>query len=101
MTRTAISPRLAMRTFLNAPDGKKRLPVLHGLSVHDELALHDPRSLALDFVHQLHGFDDAEHLSGLHPLAHPHERRRTGTGALIKGADDRRFYEHEVGIGAC
>ena len=46
MTRTAISPRLAMRIFLNRTDGKQRLPVLHRLAVHHQLAFDDAGGFA-------------------------------------------------------
>ena len=46
------------------------------------LATTVPRDLRLDLVHQFHGFDDAEHLAGLHGIAHFHERRgASGEGA--------------------
>src|SRR3989475_6105482 len=66
MTRRAISPRLATRIFLNGTDGKQRLPVLHRLPVHDQLAFHHAGHFGLDLVHELHGFDDAKYLAGLH-----------------------------------
>src|SRR5579864_736687 len=68
MTRRAISPRLAIRIFLIGPDGKHGLPVLHRLSIHDQLAFDGAGYLGLDLVHQLHGFDDAQDLAGLHAL---------------------------------
>src|SRR3954465_10106601 len=65
MTRSAISPRLAMRIFLNmsgGPDREQPLAVLHRLAVlHvgvDDLAV----VLGRDLVHQFHRLDDAEHL---------------------------------------
>src|SRR3954462_10748105 len=77
MMRRAISPRLAIRIFLNMRwrfrssglDGKQpfavldRLPVLH-VGAHDLTIV-----LRRDLVHQLHRFDDAEHLVLLHPFA--------------------------------
>src|ERR1022692_3144342 len=86
--RRAISPRLAIRIFLIGADGKQRLPVLHGLSVHHQLAFHDPGNLGLDLVHELHGLDDAQDLADLHALAYAHERRRAGRGGVVKRADD-------------
>src|SRR4030095_9655525 len=70
MTRRAISPRLAIRIFLNTvsrlgreSDGEELLAVLDRLAVAgidgDDLAL----DVGLDLVHQLHGFDDAEDLA--------------------------------------
>src|SRR5512143_4243509 len=100
MTRSAISPRLAIRTFLNIaaargllagsgrPDGEERVPVLDRLTVLgvdlDDLARH----LGLDLVHELHGLDDAEHLPHLHPVAHVHEGRAVRVGCAVEGPDD-------------
>src|SRR5947209_16464872 len=88
MTRTAISPRLAMRIFLNRTDGKQSLPVLHRLPVEDELALDDTGGLGFDLIHELHRFDDAQHFAGLYALADAHERRGIGRRAFVEGADD-------------
>src|SRR5215831_11724827 len=99
MMRMAISPRLAIRIFLNRPDGKQGLPVLYGLSVLDQLAFQDSRGFRFDFVHQLHGFDDAQHFARLDSLANAHERRGARRGALVEGADDGRLYQYEMRIG--
>src|ERR1700744_4582871 len=70
ITRSAISPRLAISTLRNMSfpwpwtlallDREQRLSVLHrltGLHEHlDDLT----RSVALDLVHQLHRFHDAQ-----------------------------------------
>src|ERR1039457_1941510 len=98
MTRTAISPRLAMRTLLNRMDGKQSLPVLHRLPVHDQLAFDYARRLRLDLVHQFHGLDNAEDLAGLHVLADAHERRRVRRRAFVKRAHDGRLHQNQVGI---
>ena len=79
MMRSAISPRLAIRIFLNmgylAPDREQPLAVLHRLAVLD-VDLHDLAVvLGVDLVHQLHRFDDAEHLALLHGVADFDERR--------------------------
>src|SRR6516165_6653706 len=98
MTRTAISPRLAMRIFLNRPDGKQSLPVFHRLAVHDQPAFHDAGHFGLDLVHQLHRFDDAQDFAGLNTLAHADEGRRIWGGALIEGSDNGRFDQNQVGV---
>src|SRR4051794_26371564 len=86
MTRSAISPRLAIRIFLNmewaesfpsrlpAPglgrfDGEQPFAVLNRLAVLHVRA--DDLSLVLrrNLVHQLHRFDDAEDLVLLHVIA--------------------------------
>src|SRR5687767_12278412 len=64
--RIAISPRFAIRIFLNIASclhGEQPLAVLDGLAVLD-VDLHDLSViLRVDLVHQLHRFDDAEHLA--------------------------------------
>src|SRR5580692_2395889 len=99
MTRTAISPRLAMRIFLNRTDGKKSLPVLYRLAVHHEPAFHDARCLSLNLIHEFHGLDDAQYLSGLDALAHAHKRRRARRGRFIESADDGRFDQSKGRVG--
>src|ERR1039458_4941845 len=98
MTRTAISPRLAMRIFLNRTDGKQSLPVLHRLPVHDQFTFDDFAGFALDLVHQFHALDDAEHLAGLYALADADERRGIGRGGFVERSDDRRLDQHQVGV---
>src|ERR1039458_6230224 len=99
MTRTAISPRLAIRTLLNGADGKQSLPVLHRLAVQDELAFDDAPDFGLDLIHELHGFDDAEDLSGLDAFAGADEGGGAGGGAFVESADDGRFDQGEAGVG--
>src|SRR5687767_2446388 len=66
ITRSAISPRFAIRIFLNMSrglDGEEPLAVLHGVAVLD-VRLHDLAvALGIDLVHELHRLDDAEHLA--------------------------------------
>src|SRR5512146_805109 len=76
--RSAISPRLAMTTFSSIAllDHEQRLAELDRLAVARE-DRGDPAGLVrLDLVHHLHGLDDAEHVAGLHFLAHLHEGLR-------------------------
>src|SRR5579884_970707 len=94
ITRSAISPRLAISTLrmANGAESEELLSVFDRLSVLHK-ALHNlAGTVALDLVHQLHGFDDAEHLSGLHVVADLHECRRSWRWRLIKRADDRRLH---------
>src|ERR1044071_4996375 len=95
MTRTAISPRLATRIFLNRTDGKQSLPVLHRLAIQYEPALDDAGVFRLDLVHKLHRLDDAEDLSGLHPLADRDKGRRPGRRPFIEGPVDGGFYQSQ------
>src|SRR6185436_15936454 len=93
--RSAISPRLAMRIFLKGADGKQRLSILDGLAVRHQLAHDHFGDFGLNFVHQLHGLDDAENLTGLHGLAYAHERWSAGRSAFVEGAHDGRFHSDE------
>src|SRR5258707_4969675 len=82
MTRSAISPRLAMRILLNItdpdivarhvvaredlretfglsrPNGEQRLAILHRTAIFHQLRRQDASGLRFDLVHQLHRFDD-------------------------------------------
>src|SRR5687768_11843492 len=77
ITRIAISPRLAIKTFLNiaAVPGRRRSAPLELEELLAELdaagVLHQDfqdraGQFALDLVHQLHCFDDAQRLPRLH-----------------------------------
>src|SRR6186997_2367499 len=69
MIRRAISPRFAIRIFLNMvwrpPSGglhrEQPLAELHGLAVLHVTLDHFPIALGVDLVHELHRLDDAEH----------------------------------------
>src|SRR5262245_4397746 len=98
MTRSAISPRLAIRIFLNmiagvarlgSPDGEQPLAVLDRLAVLDVHAHDLTVVLGRDLVHQLHRLDDAEDLIFLHALANLDKRGSTGLRGGVKGSDDR------------
>ena len=103
MTRRAISPRLAIRIFLNMqydlacdrlqrggkfspagyfrwPDGEQLLAVFDGLAVVDQDLDDLAGDIGFDLVHQLHRFDDAEHLADFDLVAGLDEGRRTGDG---------------------
>src|SRR5690349_5774452 len=114
MTRRAISPRLAIRIFLNKRylwrssedwvlrTGSAR-PSVRGpgtelsgfddeqrLSVFDRLGvfhhhLGDPaRHFGLDLVHQFHGFDDAHGLAYFHSVTFLDEGLRVRGGGRVK-----------------
>ena len=91
MTRSAISPRFAIRIFLNGPDAKEGFSVFHCLAVLHELALDDAGHVGFDLVHQLHRFDDAEDFAGRDMLADAHEGRRIGRSGFVESADDGAF----------
>src|ERR1700751_797016 len=75
-TRSAISPRLAMRILSNMIllDDGERLAEFDGLGVSDQ-DLDDTAALRRrDRVHGLHRFDDAQGLAGRDRVADLHER---------------------------
>src|SRR3954470_19091994 len=96
-TRSAISPRFAMRTRLNMGSGDldvvEGLAVLDGLAVRGE-ALHDlALHLGPDLVHDLHGLDDAEDGVLLNLVALLDEGGRVRAGRAIERADHGRLYD--------
>src|SRR3954463_8074858 len=100
MTRSAISPRWAMRIFLNmsgGPDREQPLAVLHRLAVLHVGVYDLAVVLGRDLVHQFHRLDDAEHLVFLDALPDFDERRRARLRASVEGADDRRLHDGEFG----
>ena len=62
---------LAMRV-----DAEEGLAIFHRMPIFNEDPHHLARHIRLDFVHQLHRFDDAEHLAGFHVRARGDKRRR-------------------------
>src|SRR4029453_13553458 len=99
MTRSAISPRLAIRIFLNMWfDGEEPLAVVDGLAVFhedlDDLAVDG----GVDLVHQLHRFDNAEDMPFLHGLSDLRKGLRSGFRLTIERADDWRLHDSEGDI---
>src|SRR3954447_4999737 len=98
---TDLQPSIAMShqpsdMMSSGPDGEQPLAVLHRLAV-----LHaDDRDLTVvlgvDFVHQLHRFDDAEHVAFLHRRPDLDERRRSGFRGTVERGDDRRLDDGEL-----
>ncbi len=93
---TSLAPLTPLHSSL--ANGEQRLAEFDGLAVGD-VALHDfARSIGLDFVHQLHGFDDADHLAFFNAIARRDKRSRAGRWRAIEGADDRRLDDVQSGI---
>src|SRR6185503_17796981 len=82
-TRSAISPRLAIRILSNIAsrlallDHRQRLAIFDRLAVLDKDGDDGAGAGGGDLVHGLHGFDDDERLPGGHFRADLDERRRT------------------------
>src|ERR1700685_992033 len=93
-TRSAISPRLAVRILANieAPllDDHQRLAIFDRLAVSDKNLDHCAGARRRDLVHRLHRFDDEQRLPGLHLAADLDEGSRARSRAEIGGADHRR-----------
>src|SRR5438270_8973949 len=117
-TRSAISPRLAMRILsnmffqaassewrianrktLSSPFATRHSPLLNDherfaefdrLAVFDENLRHRTRARRRDLVHRLHRFDDQERLPGRYLAADLDERLGAGLRRPIGGADHRR-----------
>src|ERR1700722_31147 len=86
-TRNAISPRLAMRIFLNMMlrllDNEERLVELHGGARGDQNLLHGAGARRLDLVEGLHGLDQQQGGPGLHALPGGHIGGSTRLGGEI------------------
>src|SRR5215216_9977 len=103
ITRTATSPRLAIRTRLNGIerppqhrlDLEQKLAELDWVAVGDVNPPDDSVELSLDLVHQLHRFEDAERLAAGDRSAFLHKRRRAGRGRPIESAYHRRLDPHK------
>src|SRR5690242_13275974 len=81
MTRSAISPRLAMRTFSNmSDDDAEGLAELHRLGVGDANFLHRAGPGRGDGIHGLHRLDDEQRVAFLDRLSHRDEGRFAGFG---------------------
>src|SRR5829696_5987867 len=93
--RSAISPRLAIRSFwiaISLSEDDERLVELHRLTVRDDDLLHGAGLGRDDRVHHLHRLDDQQGVAGLHGLTHRDEGLRAGLRRHEGGADDGRFH---------
>src|SRR5580658_5343919 len=93
-TRSAISPRLAIRIFSNIEepllDDQQRLAIFDRLAVFDENLNHRAGARRRGLIHRLHRFDDEQRFAGLHLAADLDEGTRARCRAEIDGADHRR-----------
>src|SRR5262245_64578241 len=95
-TRSAISPRLAIRILSNiAPrsallDHRQRLAIFDRLPILDKDGDDGAGAGRGDLVHGLHGLDNEQGLSRCHLRSDFDEGRRAGLGGAIGGADHRR-----------
>src|SRR5471032_3510410 len=71
-------------------DQEQRLTVLDGLAVLNEDFLHDARLVRLDFIEQLHCFDDAKRLAFLDGVSYLHERVGDRRRRAVERTDHRR-----------
>src|SRR6056297_1168480 len=95
MTRSAISPRLAMRILLNIRlprllDDHQRSAVFHGRAILDEDPFDGARARRGDLVHCLHRFHDQQGLPLFHLVAHRYKGWCAGFGLKVDGANHGR-----------
>ncbi len=82
----------------NSAELKRGLPEFDGLAVGDQ-ALDDlAGGVGLDLVHQLHGFDDADHLALFHAIAGRDKSRGAWRRRTVIGADNRRLDQMQACI---
>src|SRR5437899_3389996 len=91
--RSAISPRLAIRTLSNIAccalfDDHQRLAKLHRLGVLDQDAHHGAGLGRLDRIEGLHRLDDQERLACRHLVADGDEVGLAGLGREVGRTDD-------------
>src|SRR5471030_367332 len=70
-------------------DQEQRLTVLDGLAVLNEDFLNDARLVRLDFIEQLHCFDDAKRLAFLDGVSYLHESVGARRRCAVERADHR------------
>src|SRR4029077_12779599 len=74
------------------PYGEQCLAVFHRLSVVDQHFYYFAGDVGLDFIHELHGFNDANPLACRYLVARLDKRQRARRGRLVEGANNRRLY---------
>src|SRR5580700_835434 len=102
ITRTAISPRLAIRIFSNMSARTNReqgFAVLHSAAVLHQFGHDGAGYFRLYFVHELHRFDDAQHLARLNGVTHLDEWWIARLGTFVESPHDRALDDHFIGGG--
>src|ERR1700722_377164 len=108
--RSAISPRFAIRIFRNigldvwvlvlllsvGMNAEQRFAILHRLPVFYQDANHFAGHFRFDLIHQLHRFDDAQHLPLLHTVSRFHKRRSPWGGRGVESPYNRRLDDVQV-----
>ena len=79
-------------------DGEERLAILDRLPVLDKNSNQLAGHVRFNFVHELHRFDNAEHLTGFNRIAHFDENIRTRAGSGVERAHDGRFNRVQIGF---
>src|ERR1700691_5218422 len=96
-TRSAISPRLAIRILSNISlDDHQRLAVFDRLAILDQDLNDFPRARSGDLVHGFHRFDDHQCFAGFHLAADVDKRVRARRGTEISRTDHRRHNESRM-----
>src|SRR5215470_8961857 len=91
-TRSAISPRLAIKIFSNMDsfDDQQRLTKFDRLTVFDQDLDDGSGARRRNLVHRLHRLDDEQGVARVDAAADLDIGARAGLGAAIGGADHRR-----------
>src|SRR5579875_822807 len=79
-------------------DGEERLAVFDGPAVLKQFRDNGSRNLGLNFVHQLHGLNNAKNLFRFHSITHPDERRIARRGGVIVRSDNGRLHNRIPGV---
>src|SRR5690606_34659886 len=95
--RSAISPRLAMRTFSNMLfDDHQRLAIFHRLTIAHQNASDLAGARGANGIERLHRLDQQHRLPLLHAIAQLDESRCPGFRCQVDDADHRRGHRTRV-----
>src|SRR5271156_3486116 len=89
--------------FAVGADAEQGFAVFHRVTVFHKDADYFAGCVGFDFVHQFHGFDDAEDLAGFYFGADADEGIGVGTGGYVEGADDWGLHDVQIFVarGVC